>query len=207
MTIDFRAEVDKRKDALMEDLFGLLRINSERDDSKVDDKHPFGPGPVKALEHFLALAERDGYKTRNIDNYAGDFEFGQGDEVLGIFAHLDVVPAGSGWDTDPYEPIIKDGKLYARGSSDDKGPTMACYYALKIIKELELPVSKRVRLILVFHLMQNFQLSMVKKVILQPISILKVKMMGTLVLCPLMVVCVKIWFLNQQVQILLDLSL
>ena len=58
MTIDFRAEVDKRKDALMEDLFGLLRINSERDDSKVDDKHPFGPGPVKALEHFLALAER-----------------------------------------------------------------------------------------------------------------------------------------------------
>ena len=63
MIIDFRAEVDKRKDALMEDLFGLLRINSERDDSKVDDKHPFGPGPVKALEHFLALAERDGYKT------------------------------------------------------------------------------------------------------------------------------------------------
>lgn len=93
------------------------------------------------------MAERDGYKTRNIDNYAGDFEFGEGDEVLGIFAHLDVVPAGSGWDTDPYEPVIKDGRLYARGSSDDKGPTMACYYALKIIKELGLPVSKKVRFI------------------------------------------------------------
>ena len=147
MTIDFRAEVDKRKDAMMEDLFGLLRINSERDDSQVDEKHPFGPGPVKALEHFLSLAERDGYQTRNIDNYAGDFEYGEGDEVLGIFAHLDVVPAGSGWDTNPYEPVIKDGKLYARGSSDDKGPTMACYYALKIIKELGLPVSKKVRFI------------------------------------------------------------
>ena len=94
MTIDFRAEVDKRKDDLMEDLFGLLRINSERDDSKVDEQHPFGPGPVKALEHFLALAKRDGYKTRNIDNYAGDFEFGHGDEVLGIFAHLDVFQLG-----------------------------------------------------------------------------------------------------------------
>lgn len=121
---------------MMEDLFALLRINSERDDSKADKEHPFGPGPVKALEHFLAMAERDGYKTRNIDNYAGDFEFGEGDEVLGIFAHLDVVPAGSGWDTDPYEPVIKDGRLYARGSSDDKGPTMACYYALKSSKNL-----------------------------------------------------------------------
>lgn len=148
MTVDFKAEVDKRKDAMIADLSELLRINSERDDSKADAKHPFGPGPVKALEHFLAMAERDGYKTRNIDNYAGDFEFGQGDEVLGIFAHLDVVPAGSGWDTDPYEPVIKDGRIYARGSSDDKGPTLACYYALNIIKELELPVSKKVRFIL-----------------------------------------------------------
>ncbi|MGT2925839.1 dipeptidase PepV [Streptococcus cuniculipharyngis] len=147
MTIDFQAEFDKRKDEFMADLTSLLSINSERDDSQADDKHPFGPGPVKALEHFLAMAERDGYKTRNIDNYAGDFEYGQGDQVLGIFGHLDVVPAGSGWETDPYQPVVKDGRLYARGSSDDKGPTMACYYGLKIIKELGLPVSKKVRFI------------------------------------------------------------
>lgn len=56
MTVDFRAEVNKRKDAMMDDLFALLRINSERDDSQADSKHPFGPGPVKALEHFLAMA-------------------------------------------------------------------------------------------------------------------------------------------------------
>ncbi|HEN4321945.1 TPA: dipeptidase PepV [Streptococcus agalactiae] len=147
MTIDFRAEVDKRKDALMDDLINLLRINSERDDSQADAEHPFGPGPVKALEFFLEMAERDGYETKNVDNYAGHFTFGQGEEELGIFGHLDVVPAGSGWDTDPYEPVIKDNRLYARGSSDDKGPTMACYYALKIIKELGLPTSKKVRFV------------------------------------------------------------
>ncbi|MCC9880053.1 Sapep family Mn(2+)-dependent dipeptidase, partial [Streptococcus agalactiae] len=147
MTIDFRAEVDKRKDALMDDLINLLRINSERDDSQADAEHPFGPGPVKALEFFLDMAERDGYETKNVDNYAGHFTFGQGEEELGIFGHLDVVPAGSGWDTDPYEPVIKDNRLYARGSSDDKGPTMACYYALKIIKELGLPTSKKVRFV------------------------------------------------------------
>lgn len=147
MTIDFKAEVDKRRDAMLSDLFSLLEINSERDDSKADKEHPFGPGPVKALEKFLEIAERDGYETRNVDNYAGHFIFGQGEEELGIFAHMDVVPAGSGWNTDPYKPVIIDGKLYARGASDDKGPTMACYYGLKIIKELGLPVSKRVRFV------------------------------------------------------------
>lgn len=146
-TIDFKAEVDKRREDMMTDLMTLLSINSERDDSQADAQHPFGPGPVKALEAFLEMAKRDGYQTRNIDNYAGEFEFGEGDEVMGIFAHLDVVPAGSGWDTDPYTPVVKDGRLYARGASDDKGPTMACYYGLKIIKELGLPVSKKVRFV------------------------------------------------------------
>ena len=47
---------------------------------------------------------------------------------------MDVVPAGDGWETDPYEPVIKDGKIYARGASDDKGPSMAAYYAMKIIR-------------------------------------------------------------------------
>ena len=147
MTIDFKAEVDKRRDAMMADLFSLLEINSERDDTKADKEHPFGPGPVKALEKFLEIAARDGYETKNVDNYAGHFTFGEGEEELGIFAHMDVVPAGSGWNTDPYKPEIIDGKLYARGSSDDKGPTVACYYGLKIIKDLGLPVSKRVRFV------------------------------------------------------------
>lgn len=142
MTVNFRAEFDKRKDEFLADLFDLLRINSERDDSQADAQHPFGPGPVRALDKFLEIAQRDGYPTKNVDNYAGHFEFGEGDEVLGIFGHLDVVPAGSGWNTDPYEPQIIDGKLFARGSSDDKGPTMACYYGLKIIKELGLSTSK-----------------------------------------------------------------
>ena len=56
MTIDFHAEVDKRKEALMEDLFGLLRINSERDDSKADEKHPFGPGPSESSRTFSCFS-------------------------------------------------------------------------------------------------------------------------------------------------------
>lgn len=73
---------------------------------------------------------------------------GSGEELIGILCHIDVVPEGDGWSSDPYGAEIHDGKMIARGSLDDKGPTMAAYYAMKIIKELNLPLSKRVRMII-----------------------------------------------------------
>ncbi|VQE21700.1 peptidase M20 superfamily [Streptococcus pneumoniae] len=204
IAIDFTAEVEKRKEDLLADLFSLLEINSERDDSKADAQHPFGPGPVKALEKFLEIADRDGYPTKNVDNYAGHFEFGDGEEVLGIFAHMDVVPAGSGWDTDPYTPTIKDGRLYARGASDDKGPTTACYYGLKIIKELGLPTSKKVRFIVGTDEESGWAdmdySSMVKKETSRNTSTLQVKIQVQPVFTALQVVYVKIWYQNQQQQ-------
>lgn len=147
MTIDWKKEVEKRRDDLLEDLLSLLKVPSVRDDSKKTADAPVGPGPKAALEKFLSIAERDGFPTKNVDNLVGYLEFGQGDEMLGILGHVDVVPVGSGWETDPFDPVIKNDRIYARGASDDKGPTMACYYALKIIRDLGLPVNKRVRFI------------------------------------------------------------
>ena len=222
-TVDFKAEVEKRRDEMMADLYSLLEINSERDDSKADAEHPFGPGPVKALEKFLEIAKRDGYETKNVDNYAGHFTFGEGEEELGIFAHMDVVPAGSGWKTDPYKPEIIDGKLYARGSSDDKGPTMACYYGLKIIKDLGLPVSKRVRFvvgtdeesgwgdmdyflsqILASHQMRNSQSSMGKKETSLSTFILEMTTQEVPIFIALQVAFVKTWYQSQRLQSFLD---
>lgn len=148
MTIDWRKEVEARREDLMKDLFTLLSIPSVREDDLATEDAPVGPGPKAALLKFLELGERDGFLTKNVDNIAGHIEFGEGDETLGVFGHVDVVPVGPGWDTDPFEPVEKDGRIYARGASDDKGPTMAAYYALKIIKELGLPVSKKTRVII-----------------------------------------------------------
>lgn len=148
MTIDWRKEVEARREDLMTDLFDLLRVPSVREDDKATEDAPVGPGPKAALLKFLEVGERDGFLTKNVDNYAGHIEYGSGDETLGIFGHVDVVPVGPGWDSNPFEPEERDGRIYARGASDDKGPTMAAYYALKIIKELELPVSKRTRVII-----------------------------------------------------------
>lgn len=148
MEINWKNEVEKRKDELLEDLFTILRIDSVRDDAKATPEMPVGPGPKEALEAFLAIGERDGFITKNVDNFAGHIEYGEGEELMGVLGHVDVVPTGSGWDTDPFEPVIKDDRIYARGSSDDKGPSMAGYYAIKIIRDLGLPVSKRVRMII-----------------------------------------------------------
>lgn len=148
MTIDWQKEAEKYQDALLEDLQGLMRINSERDVEHKTADYPLGEGPAKALKAMLGLADRDGFTTLNVDNVAGRIEYGDGDEILGLFGHMDVVPAGPGWNTDPFEPVIKDGNLYGRGSSDDKGPSIAAYYALKMIKDLGLPVNKKIHFII-----------------------------------------------------------
>lgn len=148
MAINWKKEVEERKEDLLKDLFTLLRVDSVRDDKKATSDAPVGPGPKKALEEFLELGKRDGFQTKEVGNLAGHIEYGKGEELMGVLAHVDVVPTGTGWETDPFQPVIKDGRIYARGASDDKGPGMAAYYALKIIKDLQLPVSKRVRFII-----------------------------------------------------------
>ena len=145
--MNWRQEVDKRKEAFLEDLSDLLRIPSVLDETDSAPSMPFGREVRRALDFMFELGQRDGFTTKDVDGYAGHLEYGEGDEIVGILCHLDVVPAGEGWTYGPFNPTIVDGKLIARGSNDDKGPTMAAYYGLKIVKELGLPLSKRVRLI------------------------------------------------------------
>lgn len=87
------------------------------------------------------------FELRNIDNVVGYAEWGEGDETVAILAHLDVMPAGNGWDSDPFDPIIKDGNFIGRGSSDDKGPGLAAYYALKTLKDMGVKFHKKVRFV------------------------------------------------------------
>lgn len=148
MSIDWEKEVSHRSDELINDLSELVSIDSSRDIEHKTSDFPLGPGPAKALQTFLHFADRDGFETKNVDNLAGRIEFGDGEDAIAILGHVDVVPEGPGWNTDPFDPVIKDGNFYARGASDDKGPSLASYYAMKIIKELKLPTSKKVQLIL-----------------------------------------------------------
>lgn len=109
---------------------------------------PFGQDIRQALDYMLDLGKSDGFIVKDIDHYAGHIEMGQGDQVLGVLGHLDVVPAGGKWTQPPFSAFEKDGKIYARGAMDDKGPTIAAYLAMKMIKDQGIQLNKKVRLIL-----------------------------------------------------------
>ncbi|GHH97342.1 dipeptidase PepV [Neobacillus kokaensis] len=146
--IDWMAEVEKRKDALIQDTQGLLHIKSILDEEHASSEAPLGKGVKEALDYMLHLGEKDGFIAKNVGNVSGHLEFGEGKDLLGVLCHVDVVPEGDGWTSDPFGAEIRNGKIYARGALDDKGPTMAAYYAMKIVKELGLPLAKRVRMII-----------------------------------------------------------
>ncbi|MFO7176955.1 dipeptidase PepV, partial [Enterococcus faecium] len=76
---------------------GLLQIPSVLDESKAAPNMPFGPEVRQALDYMFEIGERDGFKTKDVGGYAGHLEYGDGEEIVGILCHLDVVPAGDGW--------------------------------------------------------------------------------------------------------------
>lgn len=131
------------KNGIIENVQGCVRIKSVEEAPK--GNMPFGEGVHRALEYCLQLSEKLGFKTVNVDNMIGYAEYGSGDEMVAVLGHLDVVPEGDGWSYPPYGAEIHNGKIYGRGTTDDKGPTIGALYALKAIMDLDIPLKRRVR--------------------------------------------------------------
>lgn len=143
--MDVKKQIAELENEMIADLSALVEISSVEEEAK--EGMPFGEGPAKALAKALEISERMGFKTKNLDNYCGYAEIGQGEEIIGLVAHLDTVPVGEGWNTDPLKVTNIDGVLYGRGVSDDKGGAVASLYTLKMIKEMGIPLNKRIRVI------------------------------------------------------------
>ncbi|MGG3832759.1 dipeptidase PepV [Geobacillus thermocatenulatus] len=148
LNINWMNEAKKRKDDLVRDVQALVRIPSVRDDRQAQPGAPFGPKVAEALEHMLRRGGEEGFRVKNVDGFAGHIEMGQGEKLVGVLGHIDVVPPGDGWTMDPFAAEVRGGRLYGRGAIDDKGPTVAAFYAMKIVRDLGLPLAKRVRLII-----------------------------------------------------------
>lgn len=124
----------------------LVRIPSVEAEAEGD--YPYGENVYMALDKALEISGEMGFKTKNIDNQAAHIEMGEGEEVLALLCHLDVVPEGSNWTYPPYAAEIHDDKIYGRGTIDDKGPAVASLYAMKIVEKMGIKLNKKVRLIL-----------------------------------------------------------
>ncbi|HJA94557.1 MAG TPA: Sapep family Mn(2+)-dependent dipeptidase [Candidatus Eisenbergiella merdipullorum] len=143
----FEAYVEAHEREMLEDAMALISIDSERMEAKPG--MPFGEGTAKVFKEAERILSGHGFPVKNYDNYVLAADLNDQEPRLDVLAHLDVVPAGEGFTvTEPFRPVVKDGKLYGRGSSDDKGPAVAALYAMRAVKELGVPLSGNCRLIL-----------------------------------------------------------
>ena len=144
---ELRTYIENHESEMIGDLKSLIRIPSEK--QAAEPGKPFGAPAAEALAQGIEILEKYGFAVTNYDNYAIAADFNQEEKGLDILAHLDVVPAGEGWqETDPFTPLIKEGKMFGRGTADDKGPAIAAIYAMRAVKELGYPLKKNVRLVL-----------------------------------------------------------
>ncbi|MBP5378111.1 MAG: Sapep family Mn(2+)-dependent dipeptidase, partial [Ruminococcus sp.] len=142
-----RDYLEVHRQEMIDFLAELVAIPSVQ--GEAEDGCPFGKMPAKALETMLKKCEEFGFTLDNVENYAGSADVNELAPELAVLTHLDIVPVGTGWTTDPYvlryEPDTD--KLVGRGAIDDKGPAVAALFAARAIKELGLPLKKGIRLI------------------------------------------------------------
>lgn len=143
--MELNKRIDELKDELIASTQKVVRKKSVQGDPKPGA--PFGEDVRKCLDESLSIAKDLGFKTVNMDGYIGYAEYGEGEDYVAVLGHMDVVPEGEGWRYPPYAAEIHDDKIYGRGTLDDKGATIASLFGLKAIKDLNLPLSKKVRVI------------------------------------------------------------
>ncbi len=131
---------------LLENLDKFVAINSVFDANTVDKNNPFGKGVSKALGFIEKLARNDGFTVTNYENKVVEILCGEGKNIT-ILAHADVVPAGTGWNQDPFKMVDHGDRLTGRGVADDKGPLLAAYYAMKAIRDNHLQGDYQIRFI------------------------------------------------------------
>ncbi|MFD2192060.1 dipeptidase [Pistricoccus aurantiacus] len=135
------------------DLLGeMVAIQTSKEGDRPQHENP---GIQEFGELIKEKAEDFGLDYRNVDNRVFEVELpGSSDEAFGILTHGDTVPAQESWELDdgttldPLEITLIDGKLYGRGTEDDKASIAAALYAMKAIQENDVPLKRTIRLMI-----------------------------------------------------------
>ncbi|NMA06262.1 MAG: M20 family metallopeptidase [Ruminococcaceae bacterium] len=138
--------VDINREQIIEDIKYLVSIKSVKDEPTAEA--PYGEGIRKAQLAAMDLCKKYGFDVYDANGHIAWAHFGPEDKFICIMAHLDVVPEGDGWDSDPYECIEKDGYLVGRGTGDDKGPFVMGLWAARYLIDNVKPLNYGIRLLL-----------------------------------------------------------
>ena len=146
--MNFLEQAKQYEEQFLSDLKGLIAIPSLENFDTAKEGAPFGVDVRKALDYMLNLGREAGFEVIDYDGYAGAIVYGDGDESIGMLGHLDIVPFGEGWTKQATDMQVHDGYIFGRGVLDDKGPTMAAFYAMKVLKDNGTKLNKKLILIL-----------------------------------------------------------
>lgn len=138
--------IEQNKENILRDIARLVKINSVQSQAKPGA--PFGEGCAQALKLGLEISEELGLKAVNCEDMIGYASIGHGDKYIASITHLDIVPTGDGWQSDPFTMREREGWIIGRGVQDDKGPSVLCLYALKYLKDHNIPLRYEVRALL-----------------------------------------------------------
>ena len=134
--------IDSYRDDFTKMLQRWVRIPSVK--SEAEDGAPSGRKIRNMLDTAMEDARKLGFAVRDFDGYACDITLGEAEEKIAVLGHLDVVPVGDGWTKPPFEALIENGRMYGRGTNDDKGPVLASLFAMKAIQEAGIPLKKSI---------------------------------------------------------------
>lgn len=137
---ELKAQIDEYVERVwpnvIEDIASLVSYKSVEELDKAEEGAPWGPGPREALDEALCIANVLGLTAHDCDGYLGFADLpGASEKQIATIAHVDVVPEGPGWNTDPYEMVQREGWLLGRGVIDDKGPAVLSLYAAAYFAE------------------------------------------------------------------------
>ena len=138
--------IESYRDEFVNMLQGWIRTPSVK--GEAEDGAPFGRDVRRMLDTAMEDAGKLGFTARDFDGYACDITLGDAPEKIAVLGHLDVVPVGDGWTKPPFDGLIENGRIYGRGTNDDKGPSLAALFAMKAVREAGIPLKKGIRLIL-----------------------------------------------------------
>lgn len=132
-------------DDILRDLGEVIAIPSVC--GEAEGNYPYGKEPARAIDKMVELSEKYGLKAKNVGYHAGHAEYGEGAENAVVMAHVDVVPAGEGWNTDPFTMVVDEDFAYGRGVADNKGAAVVALHCLRALKDAKIKGNRKLRVI------------------------------------------------------------